>query len=436
MTEDQSLNTHIKYQEFIREHKNYSFLPLEHKKNWVSVSKNGIHPRKKYWDNHLNICIENGVLPYTSKYVNLARYIHPTKVHICQCCNVLVSIYQVYPNKNTLKWLNKKFNIIPDKYETIFDIYTNIKDEFNSTKDQIFNEYFTQSIDCLKKDCYNDNYKGIKLSPGVMANPPDRLDGFHSYNSICGCRQKNDKGRSVENMKSYTRDRRCYELYTDGNKLLANLIMGKINMINIPCPICKNKSVMTADHIGPISLGFVHDPINFQVCCGPCNSSKNNRITKEDIDKLCVLENSGNQVISWWAKSTWDNNKDNDINIIKVELDKNTKKFLEVMDWLKENKMDVISKYIEEFDTNNTSYTIQELEVNENTGDITYTCKKTVSTKKTKKIQQDRINKILCDKSKKKNRNIKVFLSEKNISLLKQIHNDNFKHIICTVLQE
>ena len=32
-----------------------------------------------------------------------------------------------------------------------------------------------------------------------MGNPPDRLDGFHSYNNCC--RPTADKGRSDENMK-------------------------------------------------------------------------------------------------------------------------------------------------------------------------------------------------------------------------------------------
>ena len=34
-----------------------------------------------------------------------------------------------------------------------------------------------------------------RLSPGAMSNPPDRLDGFHTYN-LC-CRSKQDTGRSL-----------------------------------------------------------------------------------------------------------------------------------------------------------------------------------------------------------------------------------------------
>ena len=47
------------------------------------------------------------------------------------------------------------------------------------------------------------------LSPGVMSNAPDRLDGFHSYNKCC--RAKEDKGRSKENLNKYGEDRRAYE---------------------------------------------------------------------------------------------------------------------------------------------------------------------------------------------------------------------------------
>ena len=42
------------------------------------------------------------------------------------------------------------------------------------------------------------------LGPGAMSNFPDRFDGFHSYNRCC--RSTEDTGRSVENLKSYTKD--------------------------------------------------------------------------------------------------------------------------------------------------------------------------------------------------------------------------------------
>ena len=121
--------------------------------------------------------------------------------------------------------------------------------------------------------------------------------GFHCYNSICDCRKSKDKGRSDENMKSYSRDRRAYEMMSDGNVLLANTMMGKLNTVTSNCFMCGKSKKMTADHIGPISLGFIHDPMNFQACCSSCNSSKNNRLTQEDIEKIKEKEHV---VILWF----------------------------------------------------------------------------------------------------------------------------------------
>lgn len=43
------------------------------------------------------------------------------------------------------------------------------------------------------------------LGPGAMSNAPDRLDGFHTYDRCC--RPTADKGRSKENLASYSTDR-------------------------------------------------------------------------------------------------------------------------------------------------------------------------------------------------------------------------------------
>lgn len=40
--------------------------------------------------------------------------------------------------------------------------------------------------------------------------------------------------------------------------------------------------------------------------CSSCNSSKNNRFTKKDVDELQRIEESGEQVISWHSKAIWD----------------------------------------------------------------------------------------------------------------------------------
>ena len=61
----------------------------------------------------------------------------------------------------------------------------------------------------------------------------------------------------------------------------------------------------TADHIGPLSLGFAHRP-HFRLLSGSQNSSKNNRMTLEDVGDLRAAETAGEQVASWYARPLWD----------------------------------------------------------------------------------------------------------------------------------
>ena len=142
------------------------------------------------------------------------------------------------------------------------------------------------------------------FSPGVMCNPPDRYNGFHSY-ALC-CRKLKDTGRHDENMKTYTQDRRAYEDWSDGDYNLANRLMGEFHkQPPMACPICGKVEPMSADHIGPVSLGFCHSR-HFTPMCKGCNSAKNNRFTKSDVDELIALEKKGSQVVSWHSKYIWD----------------------------------------------------------------------------------------------------------------------------------
>lgn len=426
------------YEAEIKNHENYRFIPSEHKINWVSVSKQGTNPRKCYWDEKHQELIASGNLHAQTKLVNVARYIHPTKQHTCKMCGNTCSIYYVYPTKNTWKWLKKEFTIEEEKHKTIFDIYNSIE---NPQKIQLFTKYFDMNIEMLQTASYSDNYTGNKLSPGVMANPPDRLDGFHCYNSICDCRSTKDKGRSMDNMKSYTRDRRAYEMLSDGRCLLANLVMGKLNTIKSTCFICKTEStMMTADHIGPITLGFIHDPVNFQACCGLCNSSKNNRIKQEDIQKIKLLEDHGHVMTSWWATNCWNNYKNTSASVVKQNLDRNAKKFLKILDWLKINKPNVLEEFIYvHYLNHDKSYTIDNISIlndddTSRSGTITFQHTEFVSTKKTKNVQKERTIEILLGIN-KKNRRIKIDLTESEIAYLTNIEVSTFKNIICHVLQ-
>jgi len=151
---------------------------------------------------------------------------------------------------------------------------------------------------------YIQNNCSSRLSPGVMSNPPDRLDGFHTYNACC--RSKEDTGRHSSNLKRYTQDRRAYENWAEGDFNLSNRLMGEFQRYeeDIVCPKCTRTGKVSADHIGPISLGFTHRPM-FNPMCQGCNSAKNNRMTHDDILLLIEHENSGEQVISSHSKYVW-----------------------------------------------------------------------------------------------------------------------------------
>tara|TARA_A100001015_G_C15037916_1_gene737563 strand:- start:2997 stop:4298 length:1302 start_codon:yes stop_codon:yes gene_type:complete len=424
------------YQNDMKGHDNYSFIPEELKGNWVSVSQNGVNSRLPYWISEQKKLISCGKLPIDSNFTNMARFIHPTGKHICKMCNQECSIFYEYPTQNTWKWLSKSFNITKNeenKLYTIFQLYDTIKD---TNKDDKFTKYFGKSNDELKQICHNDKYTGKKLSPGVMGNPPDRLDGFHCYNSICNCRKTKDKGRSDENMKSYTRDRRAYVMMSDGNVLLANKIMGDLNTRSDLCFMCNNTEKMTADHTGPISLGFIHDPLNFQACCSKCNSSKNNRLTQEDINKIKSKEEKGYTMTSWWAENCWSKVKSLDLKNIQKELDINAKKMLSIIEWFKENKPDVLREFITTHSILNfeQSYNIKELHILDN-GAITYDYTVSTSSKKTKTKQKHRTIEILLEKDDKVNRKVKMNLSEEEIRYLSECDITNFKSKICKVLE-
>ena len=142
------------------------------------------------------------------------------------------------------------------------------------------------------------------LSPGAMSNAPDRFDGFHSFN-LC-CRSKADTGRNASNLRSYITDRRVFEYWSDGDWIAADRLMGIINVDFSKCPSADGGyGPSTADHIGPLSLGFMHRP-EFRLLTKAANSAKNNRMSYADVLHLRKRESEGENVITWYAKPLWD----------------------------------------------------------------------------------------------------------------------------------
>lgn len=304
----------IEYMNIIVNHSNYEGMPEPFDENgnikWVVAGSSSLgKKRAKWWDDKVKkMQLKNRA--------EVARAIHPKELNglkPCQICGKKLRIFYEYPNKNTVKKFEKITPItFPMCEHTILENYDILQ---TSGKNACFvmrevfdvpygtKESKTKCIEYITTNCTS------KLSPGVMSNAPDRFDGFHTYNACC--RHKEDKGRHKENMSRYTQDRRAYENWAEGNWNLSNRLMGEFNKYGekLSCPQCTRVDKMSADHIGPISLGFIHRP-KFNALCKSCNSSKNNRMTLNDVKTLITDEKNGNDVVSWHSMYIWNYLKD------------------------------------------------------------------------------------------------------------------------------
>ena len=302
----------IEYMKFIINHPNYKGLPITKKDDgsysWIAPAKGKIGIERIEWAKkkmkNLNI-LENDKSPYAK----LMFQIHPTKEKVCQICGKTMSLYYIYINSNFAKSIKKEFNYNADITQSIYDVCDNLLQlKFSETHIKKFllkafciNNSLSDSLESILNNCElicrNGNCK--KLGPGAMSNFPDRFDGFHTYNRCC--RSNEDKGRSKENLRTYGRDRRAYEYWSDGNIHAANLFMNSHFFIGT-----------SADHIGPISLGFVLDPHYLQPMSSGDNSSKRDKLSYEDIELLINIERkTGISAISWFSSKIWNNIKEN-----------------------------------------------------------------------------------------------------------------------------
>ena len=302
----------IRYMDFIVNHSNYKGLPITKSSDgsykWIATAKSKIGKQRKEWA--LCRATELGFLNAPGVYADVMREIHPTKNKVCQICGGSMSIYYYYPTVNFLKALKKEFKYDFTQCTHLSDIWDALLE--NSISVESIKKFLVEkfkleksSLNLLKDELINKcefacRKGGIKLlSPGAMSNFPDRYDGFHTYNRCC--RASEDKGRSSENLKSYTKDRRAYEYWSDGNIHAANMFMGSGFF-----------SGTSADHIGPISLGFVHDPRYLQPMDGGNNSAKRDRLQIEDIEKILqVEERTGIYPMSWYSSLIWEYIKKN-----------------------------------------------------------------------------------------------------------------------------
>jgi Alw26I/Eco31I/Esp3I family type II restriction endonuclease len=304
-------NDFSEYQNFIVSHVNYKSLPNKTNSmgeiTWVSV-KDG--PRAQWWD-ELKVNLNH------KDRASVARAIHPAELggyKPCQVCGRKMRILAVYPNLRATKKIAFEFphlKIAHFELE-ISEIASKVEKAYGATGLKRLGGIFNYSgkISDAASLASGIIELGKGLSPGVMSNAPDRLDGFHTYNACCRATQ--DTGRHASNLSRYSTDRRAYENWADGNWRGADRLMGKYQSSTetVACPRCGIISKMSADHIGPISLGFMHR-MDFRPLCVPCNSNKNNRMSFQDIKTLIAVEKKGEEVISWHSKALWNKLREN-----------------------------------------------------------------------------------------------------------------------------
>lgn len=289
------------YQQTIIEHPNYT--GLEYAGSWVKAGKSTVGQNRKKWADQK---IAELSITGSGIYAKLMYLIHPFKIKPCQTCGLALSLDYIYPNKNFVNKLIKEFPDLKEKQLFITSIY-DIAEHIEPDRNQDFISILRSTLKIKDNDnlnvielvkCLIDKSRaGLNkaLGPGAMSNFPDRFDGFHSYNRCC--RSTEDKGRSVENLKSYTKDRRAYEAWSDGNHRAANQLMGN--------PIFLNTG-LSADHLGPISLGFVHDPRFMKAMTSGENSSKRDRLILSDLITMIDIEFRENiNASSWFCMVIW-----------------------------------------------------------------------------------------------------------------------------------
>lgn len=250
----------------------------------------------------------------------LARELNPTGECVCQTCGQTLDIRTVYLNK----FSTSKFNeLLPEDEKLaktqsirIFEAVDILIEEAGEDGYKILAECFEElelvenSRSAYKKkieqiiDNGNVTPRNRWLSPGKMGDPPDRLDGLHSYGSPC-CRPYEDEGRDPDNMQRYGRERRAYEEWVDGRWSGADRLMKLTETGKCQASGCETVEPLSADHIGPISLGFKHDPANLQGLCDSCNSAKRNELPKEDVEQIIEIESNGTPLASRHIQELW-----------------------------------------------------------------------------------------------------------------------------------
>ncbi len=314
--------THPVYSEMPDAIKNDGKIQWEAPSNRSSGKYQNTHHRRRDWWRQKARDI--GIDPESGEWISrTAKKIHPTGQKSCKRCGSIMRIAYAYPNAYLLKRLRAQFGVDFEVsvLESLPELVQRLSDSFGvdvlrklpsilATKHLKPPKELGNSVDdwvTWIEDVYIPSEPSL-LSPGAMSNAPDRLDGFHSFNRCC--RNKADTGRHNINMRSYTTDRRVFEYWSEGDWIAADRLMGLIKAhYREHVSADGGDGPSTADHIGPLSLGFMHRP-EFRLLSRSANSSKNNRMSLWDVTHLREAEASGTQVVSWYARYLWDLRKE------------------------------------------------------------------------------------------------------------------------------
>jgi Alw26I/Eco31I/Esp3I family type II restriction endonuclease len=318
--------TFVEYMKYIVEHPSYAGMPDavkdDGKIQWEAPSnrsggryKETHHRRRDWWRAKAT---EIGIDVREETWISrTAKTIHPTGEKPCKRCGRVLRIAYVYPCASLVKRCGKEFgdDLAPEPLEAIGDYVQRLVDSHGAAALRKLPKLLkTQSstppnlgenLDAWLK-WIEKEYIPLEpslLSPGAMSNAPDRFDGFHSFNRCC--RGEADTGRHAQNLKSYTTDRRVFEYWSEGNWIAADRMMGIVRARFRDHPSADGgDGPPSADHIGPISLGFTHRP-EFRLLSKSANSAKNNRMSFWDVEYLRRREDRGAVVASWYAKPIW-----------------------------------------------------------------------------------------------------------------------------------
>lgn len=414
----------LSYMEFIVNHPNYKDLPIQRKNDgslsWIATAESEIGAKRKAWA--LKKAQELGIPNAPGVYAKVMLEIHPTKTKVCQTCGRELSLYYIYPNAAFMKAVYKDFSIEVDSVTPLNEIVKKLLDENNViiVKKYLITKFKLECDSSLNIEdilslcelkCRNGECK--YLGPGAMSNFPDRYDGFHTYNRCC--RSKEDKGRSAENLKTYTKDRRAYEYWSDGNIHAANKYMGSNYFASC-----------SADHIGPISLGFIHDPIQLRRMSSGDNSAKRDRLLYEDIEELVSIETKHQiSCMSWYSQILWDEIKilykknPSKIEQYRQALKINMANFMFALKVIKDNSIYGIEFLVKSFLEEKLEYFKYDYEFGE-LGVINRVIPRNI-TEATKK-EEERYYRIAIDSideyNEKENRNIKMSIADKDLRSL------------------